>query len=392
MNGVLLWTACNACASVAATLVGVADDLGSRRATARAMAVEPLCASITPSGVVRVLVFWLAAVGLAAGVHADDAVDAAAVLGPNHADEPVADAFSMDAAVDFLDHAALTWTRERKCFTCHTNFLYLMAKPAVAVADPAHAEVRGALESLVRERWVDAGPRWDAEVVMAAATLAVDDRLTTGTLDEVTRVALDRMWTVQREDGGTSWLKCGWPPMESDDDYGVAVLALAAGAAPENYQQTATARAGLDRIRKYLAVNPPPTLHHEAMLMWADSYLEDDLLSEEGRKETVDALFSLQKEDGGWSAATLGDWTRADGGTQDTEHSDGYGTAFVTYVLRRSGTADDDPRIERGQAWLRTHQRVSGRWFARSLNRDNAHFLSHAASAFAVLALADDRP
>jgi squalene-hopene/tetraprenyl-beta-curcumene cyclase len=259
---------------------------------------NPLCASITPPGFRVFVSVFAAGLALTAASYAGDGVDAAtAVLSPNQADEPVAEAFSMDAAVGFLDHAAVTWTRDRKCFTCHTNFLYLMAKPVVAANDPAHAEVRSALESLVLERWLDVGPRWDAEVVMAAATLAVDDRLTTGTLADVTREALDRMWTLQREDGGTNWLKCGWPPMESDDDYGVAVLALAAGAAPDDYQRTATARAGLDRIRRYLAANPPPTLHHEAMLVWADSYLEEDLLSDEDREKTIDALLALQKDD-----------------------------------------------------------------------------------------------
>ena len=51
--------------------------------------------------------------------------------------------------------------------------------------------------------------------------LAFNDAATTGKLHPVTRQALDKMWTLQREDGGWTWLKCDWPPMESDDHFGV---------------------------------------------------------------------------------------------------------------------------------------------------------------------------
>jgi squalene-hopene/tetraprenyl-beta-curcumene cyclase len=48
----------------------------------------------------------------------------------------------------------------------------------------------------------------------------------------------------------------------------------------------------------------------------------------------------------------------------------------------------DDERLQRGIAWLKSSQRTSGRWYARSLNKDSKHFISHAGTAFAVRALA----
>ena len=185
----------------------------------------------------------------------------------------------MENTTRFLDTAALHWTKHRQCFACHTNFAYLIARPKVNADNTAHRELRAALEEMVEKRWETDGPRWDAEVVMSAATLALNDAATTGELQPTTRKALTRMWQVQRADGGFDWLKCGWPPMESDDDYGIAIAALALGA------------------------------------------------------------------------------------------------------------ASDDPRIQRGLQWLKANQRESGRWFTRSLNKDNKHFLSHAGTAFAVLAL-----
>ncbi len=306
--------------------------------------------------------------------------------GANSADEPLASSFSMKSATRFLDTAALHWTKNRQCFACHTNFAYLMVRPEVNADNTAHRELRAALEDMVEKRWETDGPRWDAEVVMSAATLVMNDAATTGTLQPTTHKALARMWKVQRADGGFDWLKCGWPPMESDDDYGIAIAALALGAAPQSYRETPEAQAGLKQLQSYLRKNAPPTLHHEAMLMWAESYgLE--LLTAEQRKHCSKQLLALQKPDGGWASSTLGDWKRSDDKPQDFTTSDGYATGFTVLVLRKSGLASDDPRIQRGTKWLKANQRESGRWFTRSLNKDNKHFLSHAGTAFAVLAL-----
>jgi squalene-hopene/tetraprenyl-beta-curcumene cyclase len=306
---------------------------------------------------------------------------------PNQPDEPLAE-YSSGKAVHFLDSAALSWQKERKCLTCHTNYAYLYASPAIGGDSIAEATVRRFAEELVEQRWPEHGPRWDAEVVATAAALAYHDAATTGTLHAATRTALDRMWTVQQENGGWNWLKCNWPPMESDDHYGATLAAIAVGVAPQAYAETPAAQAGMQRLRTYLKANPPPTVHHQAMLLWAASYTPD-LMSPEERQQGIDQLRSLQTKDGGWALATLGNWQRADGTAQELEQSDGYATGFVMYVLRRGGVPADDPALRDGVNWLKTHQRLSGRWFTRSLFKDSRHFISHAGSAFAVMALVE---
>jgi squalene-hopene/tetraprenyl-beta-curcumene cyclase len=324
---------------------------------------------------------------LVGGAVADEAVtpDNARDPGPNRLDEPLAQSFSLEGAVRFLDSASLTWQKQRQCFTCHTNYAYLYARPLVSSDAPAHAAVRQFAEDMVEKRWPEKGPRWDAEVVATAAALAFNDRATTGKLHSITRMALDRMWSVQRDDGGWSWLKCGWPPMEHDDDYGVALAALAVSVAPDSYREGEAARRGIEKLKSYLKKNPPPTLHHEAMLLWASSYGEPFLDSGEA-ESTVARLLKLQHDDGGWSLATLGDWQRTDKTPQD-ESSDGYGTSFVVYVLRKAGLEASHAAIERGVAWLKSHQRQSGRWITRSLKEDSQHFISHCGTAFAVMAI-----
>lgn len=304
-------------------------------------------------------------------------------------DEPLAEQYSLEAAVHFLDSASLDWQKSRNCMTCHTNYLYLIVRPAVGADNEAHRAVRNYAERLVTERWAERGPRWDAEVVMSAMTLAYNDRLTSGRLSPVARQALDRMWTVQQEDGGFDWLKCEWPPMESDDDFGAPMAALAALVAPDDYALSPAAEQGLEKLRGYLASQPPPSLHHAAMWLWADSFEPGVLLTAAQRDEVLGELFARQRPDGGWALPTLGDWTRHDGQPQDTDSSDGYATGLVLYIARVSGVAADDERPARGAAWLHAHQRASGRWFTRSLWKDNHHFLSHAGTAWAILGLAE---
>jgi squalene-hopene/tetraprenyl-beta-curcumene cyclase len=311
----------------------------------------------------------------------------AAEPAPNKPDEPLAGEYSLERARHFLDSASLAWQKKRDCMTCHTNYLYLMSRPALGADDEAHRTVRQYAEDLVTKRWKDKGPRWDTEVVMAGLVLAYNDALTTGKLHPVSREALDKMWAVQRDDdGGITWIACGWPPMESDDEFGATMMALAVCCAPDDYAETPAAQSGIERLKKYFAATPMPTLHHRAMLLWADTF-RPMWLSEDERKKCLDELLALQHADGSYSIASLGDWPRADGSPQDVTTGDGYATGLAIYLARRSGIPADDARLARGIAWLKANQRASGRWFTRSLNKDSQHFLTHAGSSLAVMAL-----
>jgi squalene-hopene/tetraprenyl-beta-curcumene cyclase len=205
----------------------------------------------------------------------------------------------------------------------------------------------------------------------------------------LTRQALDRMWTLQRKDGAWDWLKCAWPPMEHDDYYGAVYAAVGVGLAPDSYAQTDKAKAGLDNLRRYFnfKINPAPSLHHKAMLLWAAQRV-DGLMSDKLKKSTVQELLAVQKSDGGWSLPTLGDWTGRDELPNDRNApSDGYATGLVVYILRQAGLPAQSEPIQKGVAWLKSNQRESGRWFTRSVSTDRYHFITHAGTAYAVLAL-----
>ena len=60
-------------------------------------------------------------------------------------------------------------------------------------------------------------------------------------------------------------------------------------------------------------------------------------------------------------------------------------------VLKHCAVSDNHPSLRRGLSWLETHQRESGRWWARSLNTDRYHFITYSATAFGLAALVKPR-
>jgi len=322
---------------------------------------------------------------------------AAIIAGSAHAgepakskpDEPLAKKFSLEKARDALDAISLHWIDQHKCASCHTIYPYLAARPALKDAGPQD-KVRSFVEK--RAANFDSGkkedkPRGDAEIVATAATLAVNDALTTGKLHPLTRQTLDRMWALQQPNGSWDWYKCGWPPFELDDYYGAVFAAVGVGHAPEKYAETEKAREGLKKLRTYFKNTPPPNLHHKAWLLRASLKL-DGLLSKEEQQETVKELLTLQRDDGGWSLASMAEW-KGQAGPVDGKKapSDGYGTGLVVYVLRQAGVPASDKALQRGVVWLKANQRESGQWFTYSLNESEHHYIAHAGTAYAVLAL-----
>ena len=308
--------------------------------------------------------------------------------------EPLRKEFSIDAAERFLDISILHWQKQRKCFTCHTNYPYLMARPLLGATDMAHRQVRAFAEETVTDQWPDEGPNFDAEVVSIAALLAFNDAMDTGELHTLTKRALDRMWELQRDDGGFDWINANTAPSELDDHYGVTLALIGVGSAPGGYADTPQAQAGIEKLRGYLARHPTTYAHQSGMLLWAASYVEN-LVTPDDRQRRVTELLSLQKDDGGWSLLSLGNWEfRGPGGPATGNASDGYGTGFVTYVLRRSGVPADDARITRAIGWLKSNQRFHGGWFTPSQSNPRGHHsISRAGSSYAVMALmACDQP
>jgi squalene-hopene/tetraprenyl-beta-curcumene cyclase len=306
-------------------------------------------------------------------------------------DEPLRKELSLVKAAESLDRTALAWVQKHRCGSCHTGWPYVMSRAVLKEApDTSLADVRAFFEGRITN--------WDAdeqvkkhqhrEIVGTSTALAMHDAQTTGKLHPTTRQALDRMWTLQRQDGAWSWPKCSWPPFEVDDYYGAVLAAVGIGYAPENYAQNDSAKAGVEKLRAYLQKTAVPNLHHGTWLLWGSMRMPG-LLHDAEKQTTISDLLALQRYDGGWSMEALGPtWTGREGEKANPDApSDGYGTGLVVFVLREAGLPKDHAAIQRGVKWLSANQRQSGRWFTRSLNAVPQNYISDTATVFAVLAL-----
>jgi squalene-hopene/tetraprenyl-beta-curcumene cyclase len=312
-------------------------------------------------------------------------------------EEPLAKQWSLARSADHLDNAANAWLMRWKCCACHTSYLYVMAGPSLRTTpSPAQSLMREYLEYRVTH-WDSGMPRDKpgrgsaikplptegiTEIVATAATLAFHDAQTTGKLHPVTRQALDRIWALQQPNGAWTWNRTNLAPLEYDDYFGAVFAALGVGSAPDGYAQSPQAQKGLTKLRAYFQKTQPPNLHHKAWLLWASTKL-DQLLTQADRQRIIDELLASQQANGGWSLPSL--WK---GGAKDTQSpSDGYATGLSVYVLRQAGLPINDPRIKKATAWLKTHQRESGRWFTNSLNGAQRHLISNAGTALCAMAL-----
>ena len=139
-----------------------------------------------------------------------------------------------------------------------------------------------------------------------------------------------------------------------------------------------------------------------------------ELVSKEERDAAIAMLWQKQLPDGGWSTRRMSDllkwrlevhppterqpWKEAMDPTvvaliqnlPDAANpgSDPYMTAFAIVLLRESGVPASDKRIQRGIAWLKENQRVSGRWWMYSLYRGNYNYITYISTAQALRALA----
>jgi squalene-hopene/tetraprenyl-beta-curcumene cyclase len=132
-------------------------------------------------------------------------------------------------------------------------------------------------------------------------------------------------------------------------------------------------------------------------LLWAASELPG-LLDAKRKQELIEMIFQHQRPDGGWSIRTIAlpeEWGRGNrAGKLRSEPefadspSDRHMTGLAIVALRKAGVPPSDPRIQRGISWLSSNQRASGRWWTRSLNSDNRHFITYSGTLYPLLALA----
>ena len=72
---------------------------------------------------------------------------------------------------------------------------------------------------------------------------------------------------------------------------------------------------------------------------------------------------------------------------EEQSNSDGHMTGLVLWVLMEAGLGMDNEQIRRGVQWLKANQRESGRWWTRSLNTEQSHYITYSGTAYALAVL-----
>jgi squalene-hopene/tetraprenyl-beta-curcumene cyclase len=336
---------------------------------------------------------------------AGQGIDSAQNRDRNSSKDPVKDAsgsdyreladFSFADGVASLVEAKQSWREKLNCISCHTNGWGLAAQPVI---DPRSTEVIDgrAFAQQYLTKYIDGDEKPHNRhgsvegMVATAAFLAMSDARSGQQVHPTTRKGLDNAWKLMNDSGAwEDWLQCNWPPYESDAEFGPTLMLVALGELEEITDLKSQDRAAAQRLISYLTDNPPQSLHDKTMRLWAAKSWPN-LVREVDKAQWCQELEKAQTIDGGWSMASLAgpSWKR-NGGEGQTTTSEAYPTAFVTYVLLKTGLATQKSITDEGLLWLQKHQRQTGDWYTRSPRRDRKHYISRAATAFALMAIAE---
>jgi squalene-hopene/tetraprenyl-beta-curcumene cyclase len=303
------------------------------------------------------------------------------------------------------------------CVSCHTVVPYAMSRPALRekLAEQAPTLTESQLLGNVIKRvrmWKEVEPFYpDAkrgvpkttesrgtESILNAVILVSYDA-PAGKLSPDAHLALQNMWCEQLKTGDArgawSWLQFHNSPWEGDSQYyGATLAAVAVGSTPGNYQSAPEILDNMKLLREYLSrERDAQVLINRVTLLWASAKVPG-LLTQIQKQSIIEEALSKQQADGGFSLSSfVGGWKRHDGTPLETK-SDGYATGLMTLALLDTGVKRDQPQLQRGLAWLALNQdKTEGFWPGYSLNKKEdlssytGHFMSDAATAYAVLAL-----
>ncbi len=357
-------------------------------------------------------------------------IAAAALITVGTAAAQTLPAWSPEAAAGYLDGRAswwMDWPKAQRdhgtfCVSCHTLAPFALGRPSLrgALHETSQSpNEKRMLENITRRvrMWKEVEPFYadqtsglpktsesrGTEAIFNALILASNDA-PSGKLGADAKLALDNMWALQLKtgdmNGAWAWLQFHNAPWEGDSQfYGNTLAALAISIAPGGYAGEPGIQGGLKSLRAWLQKNMgTQTPADRVVLLWASAKLSG-LLSREQQEQIVAETLAKQKDDGGFSMSTLGGgWKRRDNTPIDPA-SDGYATGIVALALENASVPAAAPALARALGWLaRNQQQSDGRWAATSMNKqrelssDAGLFMSDAATAYAVMALANAAP
>jgi squalene-hopene/tetraprenyl-beta-curcumene cyclase len=255
------------------------------------------------------------------------------------------------AAARYLDSRQEKWfawpraaSKEGPCMSCHTGLTYMLARPvlrrALGEAAPARWET-GMLEGLkARVEDNPAPDEADAQPVLAALALSINDQRNARGLSPESEAAFRRMWRLQAGDGTRKgafpWNNSGRDPYSNEAIYmGASLAALAVAIAPDNYRSRPEIRGNLEALENHLRNSAGQPLHHRLISLWASAKLKG-LLPEAVAQQILKETWQGQEADGGWTLKSLGPW-KDHPQAPPQPGSNAYATALVALSVQEYG-------------------------------------------------------
>ncbi len=321
------------------------------------------------------------------------------------ADEPKVEAFGPEtilAARQYLDDGAHYWVREQGCIACHSTGTYMVERSALTLwlGSPSD-EVRADFIAAVPEVNAMAGDVAFVSVWRSSG-LAAWDKHVTGILSEPTDRSLhSTMMQLEPEGFFRTYTEAEIPHISTH--FEVTVQAARAVVNAPGWLANLTDAGTIERIermKKFLGEHVPVNDYELALKLQLAS-LMPELVPQQQREAAIEMLWRLQQPDGGWSTRRMSptqmwhdEMAPVTVSMIESEPdaaapaSDPYMTGFAIVLLREAGIPATDERIQKGIVWLRENQRVSGRWWMKSLFRDTYHYITYISTAQALRALA----
>lgn len=336
--------------------------------------------------------------------------------------------WSPTAAANYLDYREVWWQQwphaQRDqgtvCVSCHTVLPYAQVRPLLraqlhqAGLTSTENRMLASIDKRV-QNWPSVKPYYldAAHAEPSRATEAVLNAVILESYEAnpaspgpVTREAFDEAWALQErtgaDAGGWLWQDFHEAPWESPESayQGAAMMALATGMAGDAYSSDPAVSQSVKGLQDYLKreYEGQPVLNR-LYVLWASARMPG-LLSSQQRTALLQQIAALQQADGGWSLPSIDPQHAARKAFLDlfkrannADSSDGCATGLTIVAMEEAGVDAGDPTLQRGLAWIKTHQAQDGSWWATSLNgfRDPAseqgRFMSDAATGYSVLAL-----
>ena len=315
--------------------------------------------------------------------------------------------FSASRALQYLSDGEYAWRINRKCISCHTTGAYAEIRPMLShwLGKPPAENRQFLIDRLnYLKDLVDLGERrpvTPASVILVAMGLASWDRyvLRASKSSHETMRAFDLMFRLQEERG--DWKSVtNFPPFASSNYLLTCHAALAISIAPGFIEDARPSESKqIESLISYIRSQRPPHNFARVRLLQASNHW-DGLIDKSRREDIIRMVLQHQLSDGGWSIRSFAKEDEWGGGILKDKllrestpkyheyTSDGFMTGLAIFVLIDAGIEPSQSSIKAGTNWILQNQRVSGRWWCRSLTGSSQGYSTYSSTIYCMLALA----